>query len=154
MNKAETMGGLVFVAIGVFMAVEAKPMPYMVEGVPGPGFLPWWIAIGLIAAGAVLTVKAVRGTLVQEEPTEWPDSRGWARVSLMFVALAISLLVLNPLGFLITTTLFMLVVLYGLGVRSWFTLTATALLAAIGLYVVFAVWLQVPLPKGVLEGIA
>jgi hypothetical protein len=43
----------------------------------------------------------------------------------------------------------MAVLVYGLGVRSWWTLVWVPLAAAIGLYVVFAVWLSVPLPKGV-----
>ena len=44
----------------------------------------------------------------------------------------------------------MAAVVFGLGVRSWRMLASIPLLSAIGLYVIFAVWLRVPLPKGIL----
>jgi len=36
-------------------------------------------------------------------------------------------------------------------VRSWVTLATVPLGTGIALYMVFAVWLRVPLPKGILE---
>lgn len=150
MNKAETLAGAVFVAIGAFMLFESMKFPYMLAGIPGPGFLPRWIAIGIIGTGLVLTAKGIRPGLAVQEVIDWPDATGWRRVGLMIGALAVSLLVLDKLGFLVTTALFMVVVVYGLGSRSWWTLVSMPLVAAIGLYVIFAVWLRVPLPKGIL----
>lgn len=150
MNKAETVAGALIVAIGAFMLFESMKMLYMQESIPGPGFLPRLLAIGLICTGLALTVKGVRPGLTAQEVIDWPNARGWRRVALMTVALAVALLVLDKLGFLLTTAAFMLVVVYGLGSRSWRTLVSMPLAAAIGLYVVFAVWLQVPLPKGII----
>lgn len=150
MNKAETIAGLAFVALGAFMGLESMRFPYMLESVPGPGFLPRWIALGLVVSGLVLTATALRPRAASLEPITWPDAGGWRRVGLMFGGLAVSLLLLEKLGFLVTTTLFMAAVIFGLGVRSWLMLATVPLLAATGLYLVFAVWLRVPLPKGVL----
>jgi hypothetical protein len=44
----------------------------------------------------------------------------------------------------------MAIVIFCLGVRSWRMLASVPLLSAIGLYGIFAVWLRVPLPKGIL----
>src|SRR5688572_5256134 len=60
MNKAETAAGAVVVAVGAFMMVESMKMLYMVNNVPGPGFLPRLLAIGLIVSGLILTVKGIR----------------------------------------------------------------------------------------------
>ncbi len=150
MNKAETVAGAVCVAIGVLMLLESRTFPYFLEGVPGPGFLPLWISFGIIGTGLVLTAKGIRPNLVSQEPIPWPDATGWRRVGLTLGALAISLLLLETLGFLVTTTLFMAVVVFCLGVRSWRMLASVPLLSAIGLYAIFAVWLRVPLPKGIL----
>ena len=151
MNKAETVAGALVVATGVAILFGSMKFPYLLDGVPGPGFLPRWIAIGLIGIGFVLTVQGIRARLVPQEAIPWPSAGGWARVGLMLGALAVSLVLLEWLGFLLTTTLFMGVVVFGLGVRSWRMLVSMPLLAAIGLYVVFAVWLRVPLPKGILS---
>lgn len=150
MNKAETAAGAVCVALGAWMLLESIKLPYFVEGVPGPGFLPLWISFGIIGAGLVLTVKGIRFRWVTAEGITWPEAAGWRRVALMLGALAVSLLLLEMLGFLVTTTLFMAVVVFGLGVRSWRMLASVPLLAAVGLYAIFAVWLRVPLPKGIL----
>ena len=150
MNKAETVAGAVCVAIGVLMLLESIKFPYFVEGVPGPGFLPLWTSLGIIGAGLVLAVKGIRPRLVTQEGITWPETAGWRRVGLMLGALAVSLLLLELLGFLVTTTLFMAVVVFSLGVRSWRILASVPLVSAVGLYVIFAVWLRVPLPKGIL----
>ena len=151
MNKAETVAGSLFVAIGALLLLESIKLPYFVEAVPGPGFLPLWISFGIMGAGLVLAVKGIRpGLVTPEEGITWPEAAGWRRVGLILGALAGSLLLLEWLGFLVTTTLFMAVVVFGLGVRSWRILAAVPLGAAVGLYVIFAVWLRVPLPKGIL----
>ena len=152
MNKAETVAGSMFVAIGVWMLLEAIKMPYIVEGVPGPGFLPLWIALGIIVSGFVLTAKGIwpRLALQGEQGVMWPQAAGWWRVALILGAMAVSLVVLEKLGFMVTTTLFMAAVVFGLGVRSWWMLATVPLVSAVALYVIFAVWLRVPLPKGIL----
>lgn len=150
MNKAETVTGAVVLALGIWILVEAVKFPYFLEGVPGPGFLPLWVSFGIIGTGLVLTAQGIRRRLVPQEEIMWPDAAGWRRVGLMLGALAVSLLVLEKLGFMVTTTLFMAVVVFCLGVRSWRMLASVPLLSAIGLYGIFAVWLRVPLPKGIL----
>ena len=151
MNKADTIAGVAFAALGLFMVLETLKAPYLLEGVPGPAFLPRWIGSALISVGAVIAVNAIRVRVAADARIAWPDAVGWRRVALMLGALAVSLLVLEKLGFLVTTTLFVAVVIFGLGVRSWVMLLSVPLIAAIALYVVFAVWLSVPLPKGILD---
>jgi hypothetical protein len=150
MNKAEAAAGAVVLAIGAAMLFESMKFAYVVEGVPGPGFLPRWIAIGIVGTGLLLTVKGICLRPGAQEAIPWPDAGGWARVALMLGGLAVSLLLLNWLGFVLTTMLFMTVVIFGLGVRSWRILAMIPILAAAGLYILFAVLLSVPLPKGIL----
>ena len=150
MNKAETIAALVFTALGVFMFAETWKAPYLLEGVPGPAFLPRWIAGGLVATGLLLTARAALPSFALKNVTDWPNRRGWARVALMLGALAVAFIVLDKVGFIVTMTLFISIVIYGLGTRSWLTLAAVPLGTAVMLYLVFAVWLRVPLPKGIL----
>ena len=149
MNKAETTAGGIVTVVGVLMLLESMKFAYFLEGVPGPGFLPRWIAVGLVCTGLVLTVKGLRPGMVLQEAIQWPDAGGWKRIALMLGALAVALILLEKLGFMVVTTVFMAVLIFGLGVRSWVMLVSVPLVAAIGLYVVFAVWLRVPLPKGI-----
>jgi len=149
MNKAETFGGLVVLAIGAALAIAAYKLPYMVEDVPGPGFLPLWLSGGILIAGACILLKAVRGAMPELSDITWPDRWGWRQVLTMLGSLAVSLLLLTKLGFLITTAAFMAIMIYSLGGRSWPTLIFAPIAAAGILYLVFAVWLNVPLPQGI-----
>jgi hypothetical protein len=148
MNKTEAVGGAIVLAIGAILAIEAYKLPYMVENVPGPGFLPLWLAGSILLAGATITLKALRGTLRDLPDISWPDAWGWRQVLVMIGSLAVALLVLTKLGFLVTTALFMAIVIYSLGGRSWPILVLAPIAAAGILYLVFAVWLDVPLPQG------
>lgn len=150
MNKAETVAGGVFAAIGVLMLLESLKFAYFLDGVPGPGFLPRWVAGGLVCVGLYLAIKGIRPGVTLQKAIPWPDKGAWWRLAVVFAALALALVLLDKLGFVIVVTVFMAAVMYSLGVRSWLTLSAVPVLTAIGLYVVFAVWLRVPLPRGVL----
>lgn len=150
MNRVETAAGAVVLAVGIALLAGALGFPFILEGIPGPGFLPLLIAFGIVGTGLALIVNAIRGRVPVAEGVIWPPLSGWARVGLMLGALAIAFYLLDVLGFLVATTLFMAVMVFCLGERSWRMLATVPILSAIGLYAVFAVWLRVPLPKGVL----
>ena len=150
MHKAETIAGIVVLTIGALLLIEAAKLPYLVENVPGPGVLPLWMSFGILVTGGVVLVNALRAHGMR--PIEWPNAWGRRQVGVLLGALAVALLVLDKLGFLLTTTAFMAVVIFSLGVRSWATLIIAPVAAAGVLYLVFDVWLNVPLPPGLLGG--
>jgi len=150
MEKAEAAAGFLILTVGALLLIAAYQLPYMVEEVPGPGFLPLWLSFGILASGSVVTVSALRGRLRPGEPIAWPDGLGWRQVIVMLAALACALILFDDLGFVVTTTAFMTIVIFSLGVRSWVTLVTAPIAAAGILYAVFALWLGVPLPQGVL----
>ena len=150
MNKAEATAGGIVTVVGILMLLESMKFAYFLDGVPGPGFLPRWVAAGLVCVGLFLTAKGIRPGMAAQKAIEWPDAGACRRVAAVLGTLAITLLLLEKLGFVIVVAVFMAVVMYSLSVRSWLMLAAVPVLTAIGLYVVFAVWLLVPLPRGVL----
>lgn len=150
MSKAETIVGCGVLSMGALLLMGTIKMPYFLEGVPGPGFLPLWLSLALIATGGILTIKGIRPGPLPKAVVIWPERIGWRRNGILLSALAISFLLLDLLGFLVITALFVAAVAFGLGTRSWRILTSVPLLTAIVLYGVFAVWLRVPLPRGIL----
>jgi putative tricarboxylic transport membrane protein len=150
-NKSETIAGALVVGIGVALLIHANKLAYMIENVPGPGFLPLWLGIGIVATGVVLTGKALRPAAAAIAAIDWPPRSGWVRICVMLGALAVALLILEPLGFLLTAMLFMAALVFSLGVRSWPTLLGVPIVSALVLHLVFVVWLGVPLPMGILS---
>lgn len=149
MNKAEITAAGVVLAIGLSFLVGSLAFSFLSAGTPGPGFLPLLISLGIIASGLTLLAGAMRGTSIVEQPS-WPSLAGWQHVGLMLAAMAAAFLFLEELGFLVAVTLFMAAMIYALGERSWRMLLTVPPLSAIALYTVFAVWLRVPLPKGLI----
>jgi hypothetical protein len=148
MNRVETAAGGAVLAVGVSFLIGASGFPFLLSGIPGPGFLPLLVSFGIIGAGVVIMWNAVRHPA--QNAVRWPPMSGWLRVVLMLVAMAASFMLLEALGFVVVTALFMAVMVFCLGERSWRIFATVPLLSAVGLYIVFAVWLRVPLPKGII----
>ena len=86
MNRAGAAAGAVVLAVGIALLVAASRFPFFLQGVPGPGFLPLFVAFGIVGSGLVLLVSAWRGGSQRAKPIQWAPPAGWARVGLMLVA--------------------------------------------------------------------
>lgn len=126
---------------------EASRVPAGGLSHPGPGFLPLVAAglLGLLSAGlfveASLRRREAAAALLAPAPA-------WRKIGAMMAGLVVYALVLEKVGYLLSTApllaLFMI-----LERQRWVTVVAMALAATLASYWLFAVWLQVPLPKGV-----
>lgn len=150
MSKSEVAFGLGIVAFGAVVLRESLQLPYFVEETPGPGFLPTWVSLAIIALGAAISAAGMRTSIPLEERPTWPGASGWLRLAVLLGALVISLLLFESVGFLVLAWAFVALVTFGLGIRSWPVLLAVPLASALVLNGVFAVMLKVPLPKGLL----
>ena len=80
----------------------------------------------------------------------WPSSRGFARAASGFVLLLLYTLALQPVGYLISTAVFLVVgILLLEPVRPTRALVVGVASAAF-LFLIFRVWLRLPLPGGFL----
>ena len=150
MNRAELGAAVIVLAVGGTLLAAALRFPFFLDGVPGPGFLPLLVSFGIVGTGLALLARTVRAGSAGGEAVRWAPRAGWRRMAIMTGALAACLLLLDVLGFIVVTTLFMAVMIFALGERSWRMLATVPVLSAAALYAVFAVWLRVPLPKGVI----
>jgi len=153
MGKAQAGFALLITAYGVFLLKKSLELPMFVLEVPGPGFLPLLLAVAIIVVGGALTINGIRAWSLSSDEGVWPDMFGWRRLAVATIPLFAFLFFLKTLGFFLMCLLYLAVVAYGLGVRSWRVLLTLPLIATVVLHLVFSVWLKVPLPKGILRGI-
>jgi putative tricarboxylic transport membrane protein len=138
-----------WLAAGVFICEESWRMKLGQFHNPGPGFLPFWA--GLVLAGGALAVMA--GALRRapgEERSFWADRSRRPKVFLTLGCILVYGILLEPLGFLLTTFLGMGFLFRVIEPQRWPTVLLGALVSAVGAYLLFHTWLQVELPKGVL----
>lgn len=145
MTRRDAVAAAALLIFAAVAAVESlRLLPYGAVRNPGPAFFPWWTSVTLAGLSVVLLARAVRGGAERRG-----DGGGrFIKVAGLLAALAVYSFVLEPLGYPIATFALVLFMLRVTEPAPWPLALAAALLAAGGTYLVFAVWLSVPLPAG------
>ncbi len=144
--------------VGAFLLLLAGAIGVYVSGFPGmPGqrfgaaLFPGLIAAGLAACGALLALRSVREKAPAFEFAPWTRSVPLLSNFLLFCgALVFYIYAADTLGFLITGSLLLIVLFLKLGLPR-LTAVVVAIVATLGIHLLFYKLLRVPLPWGLLE---
>jgi hypothetical protein len=140
--------GLGMALLGVTAVALASRLGEGTEtGGPGTRFLPVLLGAFLALLGAVVAWRPGPPGGGQAEPVA-PGGR--ARAAWTLATVIGYVLVLERLGFLLATAPFLVVLLLAYGEWRWPVVASVALAATAATYALFAVWLNVPLPSGLL----
>ena len=140
-NPSSVMAILMLI-FGIFYLNGARKLSFgnLVE--PGPGWYPMILSIALLTMAAVLLVTSMRQHMV------WGSVIN--RIWVIGLILMCTVLVYEPLGYILTMFLMMFITLRVLGTRNWFTLILLSAILSGGTYWLFAIVFFVPLPRGIL----
>jgi putative tricarboxylic transport membrane protein len=114
---------------------------------PGPGFFPFGLAIALILLSLVLVFKHWKKDA--SPPPFWPE-RTWLRPLLGVAILVFYALVVDVIGFILTTFLFLVIWMWVIERLRWRTILSISVGTTVALYLIFNLFLEVPLPSGFL----
>ncbi len=144
-DAAVAATALVFGAAALY---ESLKLPFGTVHNPGPGFFPWWTSAVIVLFALILLVQVLtsRSTTAREGPGRI------AKVAALLVVLAVYTFLLDPLGYPLCTFLLVLFMLRATDPQRWAVALGMAAITAVGSYVLFAVWLSVPLPLGEILG--
>jgi putative tricarboxylic transport membrane protein len=136
---------LVLLAAGGVYLILALRLPFGAAARPGAGFYPVIVAVFAIIVALAATASAFRSASGAEAVEL--DAASRRRVVISVVTLVAFCLVLPWVGYPAAAFAFVAVVLRYLGAR-WATALLTGALSSAGSYGLFAVLLDVPLPRG------
>jgi putative tricarboxylic transport membrane protein len=136
---------LVLLVVAAIYLTLAVRLPFGTAARPGAGFYPVIVALFAVAVALAATAGAFRGARGAEAVELAPDAR--RRVAISVAALVVFCLVLPWIGYPAAAFGFVAVVLRYLGAR-WTTALLAGVLSSAGSYGIFAVLLDVPLPRG------
>lgn len=155
MMRGDVAAGSIVLAIGVAVLVNAASFPDMPGQPIGPAFFPLLLAAGLVVSGLVLILAERIGrpadTLALNAGLRRP--RMLANALVVVAALAVYALVVETVGFFITSSALLLVLFLAFGTRPRHAVPL-AVVVPLVLHYAFYTVLRVPLPWGLLEGAA
>jgi putative tricarboxylic transport membrane protein len=141
--RRDAIAAAATLALGAGATGAASQLPFGGLRNPGPGFFPWWLGVVLVFLGAVLLVQAIRGAAGAAGGATRPG-----KIVLLLAALVVYVVILDAVGYAIATFLLVVFMVRALEPQRWAVALTLAVLAAGGSYVLFALWLGVPLPAG------
>jgi putative tricarboxylic transport membrane protein len=146
-KSGDLWSGVALAALGLYITIQAGQWEYLGPDGPGPGFFPLWYGVAMLALSALLIVSNLRRGYARGNAIDWTKL---GRALSTWLALAVSVALFKPLGFVISfalLTYFIVAVMYR---RPLATAALAAVASAGGFYLVFDRALSVPLPVGVL----
>lgn len=147
----DVTSSLFWILVGILFCIGGFHYGIRRSGIPGPGFLPFVTGMILVALSLALLISGLmnRGGRAGSKEEPMPGGQALKRILKVLGALCLYVLLLEPLGFLLTTFLFMALLLR-LEPRNGFFILFGAIGATLFFFVLFKVLLRVPLPQGIL----
>jgi hypothetical protein len=149
MKYPDLISGLFWLFVGLLLSVWS--LTYQIGGLtqPGPGYLPLTLGILLILLSIFLLGGHRKKT--SNRPVSFSSSTGgWKKVVYVVVILGLAAFSFESLGYLLTFFLMIGLLMKGSERLSWRKIVLTAFLTTAGVYVVFVLLLEQPLPRGFL----
>lgn len=148
MKRNDTIAGAVFMALGAtaFFHTTKFDQTLITDNYLGATFFPRIVALVMIAISALVLIRGLRSG---DDTVEKASTRGLIRTFAGIATIAIYAIAIEPIGFIISTMLFNLIILALFGVRRLLTLIVLPPTVSLTIYWVFYKLLMVPLPEGI-----
>ena len=148
-EKWNRVSGYFLLAIGVITAWSSTSLSMGKFRHPGPGFLPFSLALILI----LLSLALILENRTKGGPSKpfWPE-RTWLRPLLGVIIFTLYAFFLGYIGFILTTFLFLVIWMWVIERIRWVTILSISVGVTAVLYFIFEYFLEVPLPTGFFSG--
>ncbi|MCB8815144.1 tripartite tricarboxylate transporter TctB family protein [Desulfosporosinus shakirovi] len=147
MRIANRIVSILIIAAGLFLSFQSSKFDYMVDGTPGPGFLPFWLGISI---ALVALIPAVKTFTKFASKLANPFQSGDFKNFLIVIGSATLVVIVTPVtGLLVALGLMVGVIAKLMGTQSWKTVIGLTVFTPVLLFGIFVKILSVPLPKGI-----
>ena len=147
MENRDRASSLFWIGFGIVFCVGGLKHGLTKSGIPGPGCLPFLVGLILVSLSLMLLVSSLLKRKTADK--SFPQIGRLKRLSIATLSLIFFGVALKEIGYLLTTFLFMMLVLRFIEPQRWRVSFLFALLTAMISWAFFMV-LKVELPRGIL----
>jgi hypothetical protein len=149
MRKRELWSAAILSLFGLIAVWESLRLSLGEAGRPGPGFFPFYLALGFCIVSLALLVQALLAWNRNDKlPEGSMEPRGTWKVAWILLALFLYAFAFEAVGFLLATFFIMLFLFRAVESLGWPSAIGGSVASSLLSYVMFKWWLQVQLPAG------
>lgn len=150
MKKGDLIIAIVWISLGIFIAIVSYKIKLGSFNQPGPGLIPFILGIALSLSSIPILIHSfldIHSRTKQEDESIWKGVN-LKNICLMVASLLFYPLILEKIGYIMTTFIVFLLLFKLAGFQKWrFALIASFFTAVIS-YLLFNTLLEVQLPFG------
>ena len=153
MERREKFMAMFWVLLGLTISFWSATFPFGGLKDPGPAFLPLGCGLILILLGSIMIFQEkTRHADLSTKPFErlLPHGAAGKRVGFAMGSMLLSIILLTPLGFVLTVFFLILFLMRTIHPQKWRVAIFYAFVSAVGSFIVFKVLLRTQLPGGFL----
>src|ERR671922_397499 len=142
----DIVSALFWFALALFVCYRATLLGLGRASEPGSGFIFFWSGLIMACLSLMVLIASLQGVVEERQRlfgTNWP------KLFLILVGLVLYGLLLERLGFIVTTFVLLIFLLRISAETRWPAILSVAGGAALGSFVLFALWLEIQVPKGI-----
>lgn len=148
MKKHERIAGLTLILLGITVMIYS--MTALSLGTikhPGPGFFPMLCGLCIVVFSLAWLIPLWKHK--DEDPQPFWGKGEWVRPTMAVAAIALYASIMDELGYLISTLVFILLWQFIIEREKWLRAVIISLACTATMYVLFQYLLSVPLPEGI-----
>ena len=149
MQRLDRFSSLFWVILSLVIAVHSHRMGIGSVGNPGPGFIFFYTALFICLMAVLLLANSWAKKKKEAGPGVFENVH-WVKVLLPFAYILLYAFALEKAGFIISTFFLIFLLLKTIEAKRWPVAVFVGIVASLGTYVMFELWLHVRLPKGAL----
>jgi putative tricarboxylic transport membrane protein len=150
MKKYDLIAGIVWLALAIFVLNDSRDLGLGTLRQPGAGLFPLLTGVLLAIFAILLLGEAVskKSAVGAQKARVWDRDIRYLTLGIVLISLVLYVVLLDVLGFVVATFLFLLIIFKRVEPQAWTTALVASALAVFASYVVFEWFLESQLPEG------
>jgi putative tricarboxylic transport membrane protein len=148
MKRFDRVGAVICLVFSALVIWQSGSVPRGDISQPGPGFMPFWVAVILAILSAFLWVESGLRKNSPDEVRFLSGEGRWRSVVLTGGSLLGYAFLIETLGFLLSTFVLLLFLFRFIGNQKWWVVLTGSSVVTLVTHLLFRVALKVQLPRG------